>query len=192
MTNSDSDQTALSNRRRNRLMLIGIAALFFGPLIVAAALGWSGWRPAATKAYGTLIDPPRDVGSVNVTLADGSAYVWRDPLWQWTLLALPGPNCAQKCRAALDDVLRMRATLGRNASRLRVLYLGPSLPDAALAALKPLQQGSSDAAAFAGLRARGEDSLALALVDPGGLLMMAYAPGYDVGGVRRDLPKVIN
>ena len=192
MSSSESDTTTQSNRRRNRLMLIGIAALFFGPLIVAAALGWSGWRPAATKAYGTLIDPPRDVGSVIVQLADGSAYVWRDPQWQWTLLALPGSSCAQKCRAALEDVLRMRATLGRNASRLRVLYLGPTLPEDVVGALKPLQQGSSDATAFAGLRAQGEDSLALALVDPGGLLMMAYAPGYDVGGVRRDLPKVIN
>lgn len=192
MTRPDSDPTSQSNRRKNRLMLIGIAALFFGPLIVAAALGWSGWRPAATKAYGTLIDPPRDVGSVTVRLADGSAYVWRDPQWQWTMLALPGPGCAQKCRAALGDVLRMRATLGRNANRLRVLYLGPALDAAALAALKPLQQGSTEATAFANLRAQGEDSLALALVDPGGLLMMSYAPGYDVGGVRRDLPKVIN
>ncbi|MEP6940225.1 MAG: hypothetical protein ABI846_10705 [Rudaea sp.] len=179
-------------RRRNRLMLVGIAALFFGPLIVAAALAWSGWRPAGTKAYGTLIDPPRDVSAVTVRLADGTAFVWRDVQWQWTLLALPGPTCAQKCRAALDDVLRMRATLGRNASRLRVLYLGAPLSDDVLAALKPLQQGSGDAAAFAGLHAQGDDSLALALVDPGGLLMMSYAAGYDVGGVRRDLPKVIN
>lgn len=179
-------------RRRNRLTLVGIAVLFFGPLVLAAVLGWSGWRPAATKAYGTLIDPPRDVSAVAVTLADGEAYLWRNPQWQWTLLALPGRDCAQKCRAALDDVLRMRATLGRNASRLRVLYLGPPLPADLVATLEPLQQGGIDAAEFAALRAQADDGLALALVDPGALLMMSYPSGYDIGGVRRDLPKVIN
>ena len=36
-----------------------------------------------------------------------------------------------------------------------------------------------------------DDGLALALVDPGGFLMMRYPEGYDLAGVRRDLPKVV-
>ena len=188
---TEKDTSFAVVRRKNRLMLIGIVALFVGPLLVAALLSWSGWRPAGSKAYGTLIDPPRDVSQAAVTLASGEKFVWRNPQWQWTLIALPGSTCADKCRAALADVLRMRATLGRNATRLRVLYVGMPLPAEALAQLVPLQQGSDDAATFVAWRARGDDTLALALVDPGGLLMMSYPQGFDVGGVRRDLPKVV-
>ena len=93
--------------------------------------------------------------------------------------------------ADCNDLVRMRATLGRNAERLRLVYLGPSLPAEALTALAPLQAGSDDTNAFADLRAKGDGGLALALVDPGGYLMMRYAEGYDLGGVRRDLPKVV-
>ena len=35
--------------RRNRGMLLLIAALFFGGLFVAGVLRFSGWRPAGTK-----------------------------------------------------------------------------------------------------------------------------------------------
>lgn len=185
-------QIATQTRTRNRWMLIGILALFVGPILIAFALSAVGWRPANTKAYGILIDPPRDVGAVPVTLADGSTLVWHDPQWHWTLLALPGARCATQCQSALGDVLRMRATLGRNAERLRVVYLGSPLSSTALSALAPLQQGNDDAGTFAAWRATDDDGLALALVDPGGYLMLSYAQGYDVAGVRRDLPKVIN
>ena len=173
-------------------MLIGVFALFIGPILIAAALSFSGWRPAGTKAYGTLIDPPRDVSAANVTLASNEKFVWRNPQWQWTLLVLPGASCADKCSAAIGDVLRMRATLGRNAERLRVLYVGAPLPSTTMEQLNPLQAGVDEANALAAWHATGDDTVALALVDPGGLLMMAYPQGFDVAGVRRDLPKVIN
>jgi len=179
-------------RNRNRWMLIGVVAVFVVPMLIAFVLTRAGWEPKGTKAYGTLINPPRQVDAVPVTLAGGDKLVWRNPQWQWTLLALPGANCEQQCRNALADLVRMRATLGRNAERLRLVYLGPALPADVLTALAPLQAGRDDANAFADLRAKADDGLALALVDPGGYLMMRYAEGYDLGGVRRDLPKVVN
>ncbi|MFT3791010.1 MAG: hypothetical protein QM741_08015 [Rudaea sp.] len=186
---AQSENAALA--MRNRRVLVGVVAVFVVPILIAFCLSLSGWQPKGSKAYGTLIDPPKQVDGVSVTLADGGKLVWRDPQWQWTMLALPGAGCAQQCRAALADLVRMRATLGRNATRLRLVYLGPVLPADTLPALAPLQTGTDDANAFADLRAKGGDGLALALVDPGGFLMMRYAEGYDVGGVRRDLPKVI-
>jgi len=181
----------LESRNKNRWMLLGVTALFVVPILIALTLNLVGWRPQGTKAYGTLIDPPRSVENASVTLADGNKFVWRDPQWHWTLVALPGANCGQRCEAALADVMRMRATLGRNAERVRVLYLGPALPTEIAASFVPLQPGSDDGAAFAALRAKGDDALALALVDPGAYLMMRYDEGYDVAGVRRDLPKVV-
>lgn len=183
--------TAASDRQKNRWMLLGVTALFVVPILIALTLNLAGWRPQGTKAYGTLVDPPRSVESAVVTLADGGKFMWRDPQWHWTLVALPSANCAQHCRAALADLVRMRATLGHNAERVRVLYLGRVLPAEIAASLAPLQQGVDDSDAFATLRAKGDDALALALVDPGAYLMMSYNEGYDVGGVRRDLPKVV-
>lgn len=187
----DNESALRSARNRNRWMFVAVVAVFVVPMLIAFALTLAGWEPKGTKAYGTLVDPPRQVDSVPVTLAAGDKLVWRNPQWQWTLLALPGANCARHCQTALADLVRMRATLGRNAGRLRLVYLGPALPAEAAAALAPLQAGTDDSNAFADLRAKGDDALALALVDPGGYLMMRYAEGYDLAGVRRDLPKVV-
>lgn len=186
--NADAARAA---RNRNRRMLIGIAAVFGAPILVAFALHLAGWQPRGTKAYGMLVDPPRQVEAAPVTLAGGDKLIWRNPQWQWTLLALPGVDCAARCRAALADLVRMQATLGRHADRVRLVYLGPALPAEALAAFAPLQAGTDDTRAFADQRAGGGDALALALVDPAGFLMMRYAEGYDVAGVRRDLAKVV-
>ncbi|MBS0591798.1 MAG: hypothetical protein JSR65_14355 [Proteobacteria bacterium] len=187
----DNDKAVHAARNRNRWMLIGVVAVFIVPILFAIALHLGGWEPKGTKANGTLIDPPKQVDAIAITMADGGKFVWRNPQWQWTLLALPGTNCLQRCRDELADLVRMRATLGRNAERLRLVYLGPALPAPLLAALAPVQAGSDDTRAFADLGARRDDELALALVDPGGFLMMRYAEGYDLGGVRRDLPKVV-
>lgn len=192
MNTPNADIANTHVRTRNRWVLLGVAALFAAPILIALALNLSGWRPAGTRAYGTLIDPPRDVSGAPIALAHGGKLAWRNAQWQWTLLALPGSDCATQCQAALGNVLRMRATLGRNAERLRVIYLGPALPADTLAALAPLQSGSDEAGTFAQWRAGGDDALALVLVDPSGYLMLNYAQGFDVAGIRRDLPKVIN
>ena len=44
--------------------------------------------------------------------------------------------------------------------------------------------GRGDADTFGKYRAQDDDALALALVDPNGLLMMRYAEGYSAMGVR--------
>ncbi|MDE2257429.1 MAG: hypothetical protein KGK05_06660, partial [Xanthomonadaceae bacterium] len=85
----------------------------------------------------------------------------------------------------------MRITLGNNAERLRVLYLGPALPRDFLAARAPLAAGRDDSGAFAFARAQGADDLALALVDPRGNLMLRYAGGYSAQGLRSDIMKII-
>jgi len=182
----------MTPKTKSRLTLLAVVALFATPMLVAFWLNAEGWRPHTTRNSGTLIDPPRDVSAVPVMLADGSALVWRDPQWQWSLLALPGTRCAERCRERLDEVLRMRLTLGRNAGRLRIVYLGPALPAELVAARAPLIAGTDTGDAFAAYHAQGEDVLALALVDPNGKLMMRYAQGYAALGVRDDLQRVFH
>jgi hypothetical protein len=169
-----------------------LALLFAGPLLLAFLLNEASWRPQQTRNNGELVDPPVDVSTAPVTLRDGGKLVWRDPQWQWTLLALPGTTCAQACRERLDEMVRMRITLGRNAERVRIVYLGPDLGADFVAARAPLLAGNDDNAVFASYRTSAVDGLALLLVDPNGLLMLRYREGYAAQGVRKDLKPLLH
>jgi len=182
----------MNPRNKNRLILLAIVLMFAAPLIVAFLMRAEALRPAKTLNSGTLVDPPRDVAAVPVTLADGKMLVWRDPHWHWTLLALPGARCARDCQMRLDEALRMRLTLGRNAERLRIVYLGPALEPEQIAARAPLLAGRDEAGAFTPYRAHADDGLALALVDPNGLLMLRYPEGYSAQGLRSDILRVFH
>jgi cytochrome oxidase Cu insertion factor (SCO1/SenC/PrrC family) len=182
----------MNTQDRNRLVLIALLLMFAAPLLIAYVMNHEGWHPQQTRNSGTLVEPPRDISTVVVTLADGSKLVWRDPQWHWTLLALPGAACSTQCRMRLDETLRMRLTLGRNAERVRVVYLGPALPAADIAERAPLLAGQDDGAALAAYRAHDGDNLALALVDPNGLLMLHYPEGYSAQGLRSDIQKVLH
>lgn len=182
----------MNKQNRNRLVLLALLLIFAAPLGIAFLMNAEGWRPQQTRNSGTLIEPPRDVSAVAVPLADGSKLVWRNPQWQWTLLALPGAHCATQCMTRLDEALRMRLTLGRNAERLRVVYLGPPLPAGDVAARAPVLAGQDDSHALAEYRASGDDAMAMALVDPNGLLMMRYPEGYSAQGLRSDIQKVLH
>ena len=181
----------MNKSTRNRLVLAALLLLFALPLAMAFLLRASGWHPQRTRNSGILVEPPRDVSGAAITLADGGRYLWRDPGYRWTLLMLPGAHCASGCLTRLEEALRMRITLGRNADRLRVLYLGPELPQGFTAAHAALAIGRDDAGTFAAERAQVDDDLALALVDPRGLLMLRYADGYSAQGLRSDITKII-
>ena len=182
----------MDTRNRNRLLFIVIVLVFAAPMIAAWLLSASGWRPANTRNSGTLVEPPRDIAATPVTLADGSKLDRKDPQWHWTLLALPGAECGQACQTRLAELLRLRITLGRNAERLRVVYLGAPLAADVAAASAPLQIGRDDSGALAAYRPAAGGALALALVDPNGLLMMRYDAGYDAAKLRADIVKVVH
>lgn len=182
----------MDKRNRNRLVLVIIVLVFAAPIVAALALNLAGWRPANTRNGGTLVDPPLDVSGAPVTLADGTQLQWRDPQWHWTLLALANGDCADACRTRLAEVVRLRITLGRNAERLRIVYLGKPLQAAAPAELVLLQIGRDDAGRFGPYAPPVAGALSLALVDPNGLLMMRYDAGYDAARLRQDIVKVLH
>jgi len=178
-------------KRRKRLALTLIAALFVIPVVGSYALFLSGWKPAHTRNHGELITPARDISAHPVVLADGGTLVWKDPeLEHWTLLAVPGPGCAQHCLERLDELRRARLTLNQNAQRLRLVVLDATLTPEQLAALAPMIAARDPDALFAEL-APGTDDLAAALVDPSGFYALRYRAGYDGTGLRKDLSRLI-
>ena len=55
-------------RRRNRNMLVGLFVLFFGGMLVAGLLRFSGWRPEGSKNKGELLQPYGDLRAYTPTL----------------------------------------------------------------------------------------------------------------------------
>lgn len=189
-------------RRRNRTLLLLIFALFFGSMLVAGALRFSGWRPEGMKNKGELLQPPVDLRARAPRLADGSAYPWNPGERQWRILAVPPAGCADACAATARDLDTVWRMFGHNADKVHVLWLcaeaGCTVPaplgaDRSLRVLAPdpaLRAALPDAGVAAGAGAGGA-GIPVYVVDPNGFVILRYPPGTDLGGVRDDLAKLL-
>ncbi len=198
----------MDKRTKSRLQLVLVAAIFAAPVLIALALNQAGWRPHGTRNFGELVTPPQDMNSTHPQQTDGGPFVWHDTRWQWTLLAVAsegtdargrvtqgavaGSSCENQCLAQLDLLHRARLTLNQNSDRVRLVYSGPALPAAALEQLRPITLITDTDQAFAAWRANTPDTLAAALVDPSGFLMLRYTAGFDANGLKKDLTRLIH
>lgn len=179
--------------RRSRLFLLLIGLVFAAPMIVAGLLTWGGWQPGA-KGNGQPIVPQRNFvdDKVQVTLANGQTYAWRDSEPRMTLIALPGPGCADQCVATLTRMAAARITLNRNQSRLRLLYVGtPPAQDERDGMQNYWQLGRDLDERLASYRPTARDSVSAILVESNGTALSLYPAGFDATGLRKDLQKVI-
>ncbi|HLI16736.1 MAG TPA: hypothetical protein VKV22_00515 [Rhodanobacteraceae bacterium] len=179
-------------RNRRRLQAGLIVAIFVVPVIVMLGLALAGWVPHG-RSYGARIQPERDLANVAVQTADGKPFAFGNHDAVWTLVALPGPDCAERCLRKLDLVHRAQITLGQHADKLRLLYLGAP-PDGPAAkgfeGVWTLATTTSDA--LDGLRADARDSVSAVLVTPDGEALTRYSAGFDPAGLRKDLNKVVH
>jgi hypothetical protein len=195
-------------RKRNRGLLLLIFAMFLGSMLVAGALRFSGWQPAGMKNKGALLQPPLDLRTHAPKLASsGSAYAWNPEARTWRVLAVPPAGCAQACVDAARDLDIIWRAAGRNADHLDVLWL---CAEAGCAVPAPLRDDRSlrvlapDAAMRAALAGAGAGPTADAagavpaaggvpmyIVDPNGFVILRYAPGADLRGMREDLVKLL-
>src|SRR5579859_2062134 len=125
------------NQRASRLKFLLVVCVFAAPIIAAMLLNFSGWQPSG-KAYGQPILPQRNFEQehVQIRLAGGSNWAWRDTSPRMTLIAMVGPDCAARCMDVLTKMAAARITLNNNMSRLRLLYIGQPPADAATNGLR--------------------------------------------------------
>jgi hypothetical protein len=195
MNQSPADPAAI--RRRNRGMLVALFLLFFGGMLVAGLLRFSGWRPEGSKNKGELLQPYGDLREYAPTLADGGAYRWKDEARIWRIVAMPR-DCeaarAADCARLVADLDKVWRLMNKDADRVHVLWAGAVPRGATMPA--EVRVVRPDAGLRAGLVGSGVATDAAAgdaawLVDPNGFVVLRYAPGFDPGDLRTDLARLL-
>jgi hypothetical protein len=118
---------------RQQYTLIGIFALFLGPVILVMLMRSSWWQyqPAGLKNHGQLVRPP-----VQLSLSASEAVDRR-----WVVLYKLEKTCDRACIERVTSLRQIHKAAGRNREHLSVVLLGQDLPDpaqrAALEAIYP-------------------------------------------------------
>lgn len=180
-------------RTRNRMTLVALGVLFFGGMLLAGALRFSGWRPAGMKNHGELLQPPADLRRVVPRLADGSAYAWNPATRTWRIAAV-ARDCdaarARECALLLHQLDTVWQLMGKDAGRVHVLWIG-ALPQggARPATLRQLRASEDLRAGLPRSDVPGGD--VVYVLDPNGFVVLRYPPGFDPGGLRTDLSRLL-
>ncbi len=183
----------LRTRNRNRWTLAALCVLFFGGMLLAGALRFSGWRPTGLKNHGELLQPPVDLRHVVPQLAQGRPYRWNPAARTWRITAV-ARECdgggARACEILLGQLDTVWQLMGKDADRVHILWIGALPPagprPATLQLLRPegeLRNGLP--------RAEDPAGNVVYLLDPNGFVVLRYAPGFDPGGLRTDLARLL-
>ena len=182
----------MTPRNRNRWLLLLVFAMFAAPVLVALLMHAVGWRPAAMRNHGELVQPPVDMTGSRVYLEHDALWSWRDDeSGAWTLMVQVPAVCDAACWDRVATLPRMRLALGRHAPRLRLLLLDRIPPQERRASLAPMQFGAAVSLTPGAAWPEPLAGPAAALVHPQGLLVLRYAPGFEVRGIHRDFKRLI-
>lgn len=183
--------------RHNRGVLIALLVLFFGGMLIAGLLRFSGWQPEGKKNKGEMLEPYVDLREYTPTRVAGGAYRWNEEPRIWRIVVAP-VACDGSRRVECGELLREVDTvwrlMGKDADRVHVLWVGA--PPAGVALPREVRVLRADAVLPATLpRGKGVDDVAgrdaAWLVDPNGFVVLRYAPGFDPGDLRTDLARLL-
>lgn len=176
---------------KKRLQLIAIMFVFLAPMIVAFALRLGEWQPSRLRNNGVLVKPPQELAADTPRAARDAAFAWKDTQYRWTLALIAGSDCAAACEQRLAEAEKIWSLMTQKATRLRLVAVGVEATPARLEKYPRVDFVQSAAAPLQALRPAAPDSVAAVVVDPAGLLMLRFDPGYDPAGVRQDLSRLI-
>lgn len=182
-------------RRRNRIKLLAIVAIFLVPMIIAGVMRFTDRYPAASRQKGELLSPPGDLRKITPRLLDGAAYPWNPLERRWRILVAAPAVCGDDCVRVARDLETVWQLLSKDADRVDVLWWCQATPCAwpvAGAAPGTLRLLAPDAAARARVpEVDAGEGLPVYVVDPNGFVILRYAPGSDLAGVRTDLSRLL-
>lgn len=185
---------AVDNSGWRVVLLLGV--LFAMPIAVSAWLYASGWHPVASAAHGELVDPPRQVGNLQLGEEGGKPISLGKMGGRWTLLYFGPAECAADCMRSLYYMRQAHVAQGREEGRVQRVFVASGRVSAAgMAALTRVFPGLKIVAAGGEIASQWPDDPALEgriyLVDPMGNLVMRYTRDGDPGGMRKDLTRLL-
>lgn len=183
-------------RRRNRLKLIAIVAVFLVPMLVAGILRFADIHPGASRQKGELLQPPADLRTAGLRTTEGAAYDWRPVDRTWRILVAAPAVCVDDCIRTAGDVAKVWAALGRESHRVDVLWWCGAEPCGWPASAAHEKPQTLRLIAPHEVRARlpgsdGFEGVPVYVVDPNGFVVLRYAPRSDLSGLRSDLSKLL-
>jgi len=175
-----------------RLQLLLIAAVFFGPLAVAAWMYYGGdLRPESHTNHGALLRP-----IVNVIGQLPASTIVKPGNRYWVLVYSNDDECDATCENALYTMRQSRQMLGKEMDRLlRVFLHGESSPDTVFLATEHAGLVTlRDIELAALLDSKKPVTLAAGgyfLIDPLGNLVMYFEPGMDPSDMVEDIQRLL-
>jgi len=182
-----------TRQRVGRLQLLLVAAVFLGPLIVAAWMYYQGGslQPLGRTNHGALLEPIENLAN---ELPDSAIHGLYEQ--SWVLLYAQNTACDTDCQDALYKLRQSRLMLGKEMDRLtRVFLHGNTPPDTVFlaeehAGLMTIEDGNLTRLLNnrkpAGLPANG-----YYLIDPLGNLVMYFRPDLDPSEMVDDIKHLL-
>lgn len=185
------EKTILKPLNRSRLTILGVAALFLAPVLIALYLNsaWTDWSPSTTRNQGILLTP--------ATLIPG-----QEPRSNWLILQDARGGCDDTCITQLTLLRQVERALGRRADTAgRAVLLDRSDPaaDRLKSEFPNLRYFYSGGTVANTLDQLGPDQLKIPdnqeartfLIDPQNYLVMGYPAPVEGSAVRKDLNQLI-
>ncbi len=178
---------------RGRVQLLLIAAVFLGPLALAAWLYFAGQdlTPVGRTNNGALLQP---IANLVDALPESPLHAHNDGYW--VLLYANDTVCDEACAHSLYTLRQSRLMLGKEMDRLvRVFLRGDTAPDTVLLAdehkgLVTLQD-SSLKELLDNKKPMDLDAGGYYLVDPLGNLVMYFRPDIDPSAMVEDIKHLL-
>ena len=178
---------------RGRLQFLLIAAVFLGPLALAAWMYFAGqgMQPEGRTNHGVLLQPIVNLGEA---LPRSSLHEHGDG--HWVLLYQNAGACDEGCEFSLYTLRQSRLMLGREMDRLvRVFLHGETSPDTVLltrehAGLVALQDDDLRAL-LQNKKPANLESGGYYLIDPLGNLVLYFRPDIDPSAMVEDIEHLL-
>jgi hypothetical protein len=164
------------------------------------------WRPDGSVAYGTLIEPQRQIpvsAALQATTLDGKPFDVATLKGKWLLITADSGDCQDACARKLFILRNSHASQGKNVERLaRVWFITDDapVPERVLEAYKGtvmLRVQPEQLKAFLLAESASPTVAAKALaepmwiIDPHANLIMQYPANAEPEKVRKDISKLV-
>jgi len=110
--------------KKNRIIIVALALLFFGPLAIAPFVVdyIEKTRPTETKNTGVLVDPAVPLKEFTLQGLEGQAYGLEQMRGKWSVVYFAS-GCDARCAETLYNIRQSRLAQGKEYHRVQLLHI---------------------------------------------------------------------